>query len=255
VNSITDITATTASNLPGGIYMAPANGNSTMKFIGVGDIRLSTISTFKTTFLFLSSFTSAGYSSISGELLALKQGVPSTFSTLQGQPSFISSFTSNAGWRLGAQTADLSGTDMYISSCVMSNVNLFYRHVDTVNSNTKLFVDVYPNLLLGSQTGSGVKEISTFLVNPTYGRIAESVVTGYITSQNGASSNVYTTPIRMEINPFVSLSTIASQGAGQALWVIHRIVGGSNTYPAAYVNNQSRQNSLFVTMTNSGPTY
>ncbi len=255
VNGITDITATTASNLPGGLYMAPVDGNSTMKFIGVGDIKLSTVTAFKTTFLYISSYTATGYSSISGELLQLKQGVPSTFSTLRGRPSFTSSITSNAGWLLGAQTGVKSGADLYISSCVMSNVDLFYNQVDTVNSNTKLFVDFYPGLVLGSQTGSGIVEISTYLTNATFGRLAESVATGYITSQNAAASNVYMTPVRMAIDPYNSLGPIAAQGAGQSLWVVHRIVGGSNAYSANYVNNQGAQNSLFVTMTNSGPIY
>lgn len=256
VSALADMTVATASNLPGGLYMAPVDGNSTMKFIGVGDIRLSTVTSQKTTFVWLSSFTSAGYSSISGELLQLKQGVPSTFSTLRGRPCFTSSMTSNAGWLLGSQTGIQSGADLYVSTCVMSNVDLFYNQVDTVNSNTKLYVDYYPCLVLGAQTGSGIVEVSTYLTNDSFGRLPESVVTGFITSQNAASSNVFTTPVRMAIDPFNSLSSIIGQfGANQSLWLVHRIVGGSNAYSATYLNNQSRQNSLFVTMTNSGPIY
>jgi hypothetical protein len=255
VNGFGDITTTTANTLPGGFYMAPVDGNSTIKFIGVGDLKLSTITGSKTTFLYVSSYTAAGYFSISGELLKVKQGVPSTFSTMKGQPSFVSSITSNAGWRLGAQTGTQSGTDLYLSTCVISNVELLYNHVDTENQTTKLFVDYYPGLILGAQTGSGIFEISTFLSNTGYGRLAESVTSGYITSQNAATSNVYMTPVRMAIDPFTSLASIAGQGANQPLLVVHRIVGGSNAYSANYENNQSAQNSLFVTMTNSAPDY
>lgn len=251
------ITNATASNLPGGIYMAPVDGNSTIKFIGLNDIQLSTVSAFKTTFITISSFSATGYSSISGELLELKQGVPSTFSTLRGRPCFTSSMTSNAGWLLGPQTGIQNGADLYISTSVMSNMELFYRFVDTVNNTTQIYVDYYPNLVLGGQSNTGLYEVSTFLQNATYGRIAESVVTGYITTQNNVASslsNIFNTPAKMKMDA-TTLSNLNSQGANQDVWVVHRIVGGSNTYAAAYTNNQSRQNSLFVTMTSSGPIY
>ena len=258
VNSLADITTTTADTLPGGFYMAPVDGNSTIKFIGVRDLKLSTITGSKATFLYVSSYTATGYSSISGELLQLKRGVPSTFSTMKGQPSFVSSITSNAGWLLGSQTANQTGSDMYISTCLINNVNLLFNHVDTVNSNTKLHVDYYPNIILGVQSNVALYPISTYLVHASYGRLAESVVTGFIISQNSVASglsNYYTAPVRMAIDPYTSLSSIAAQGAGQQLQVIHRIVGGSNQHSATYLNSQSAQNSLFVTMTNSAPDY
>ncbi len=255
VNTLADITVTTASNLPGGLYMAPVDGNSTMKFIGVGDIRLSTVTAQKTTFIWVSTLNSSRLFDLSNNVTVLQTTTPSTFSTLRGRPCFTSSMTSNAGWLLGSQTGIQSGADLYVSTCVMSNVELFYNQVDTVNSNTKLYVDHYPCLVLGSQTGSGIVEVSTYLTNSGFGRLPESVVSGFITSQNAASSNVFTTPVRMAIDPFNSLGSIAGQGAGQSLWVVHRIVGGSNAYSATYLNNQSHQNSLFVTMTNSGPIY
>jgi hypothetical protein len=258
VTALTDMTVATASNLPGGLYMAPVDGNSTMKFIGVGDIKLSTVTAYKTTFVWLSSFTSVGYSSISGELAQLKRGTPSTFSTLKGQPSFVSSITSNVNWRLGSQTAAQAGGDMYISTCLIENANLLFNHVDTVNSNTKLHIDYYPNVILGVQSNVALYPVSTYLANPTYGILSESVVTGFITSQNSVASglsNYYTAPVRMAINPYTSLSNIAGQGTGQVLQVIHRIVGGSNQHSVTHLNNQSAQNSLFISMTNSGPNY
>ncbi len=250
------ITVATASNLPGGEYMAPVDGNSTMKFIGVNDIQLSTITGQKATFITISSFTATGYSSISGELLTLKQGVPSTFSTLYGRPCFMSSMTSNAGWLLGSQTAIQNGADLYISTAIMSNMENYYRYVDTVNNTTQVYFDYYPALVLGVQSNVGIYAVSTFLQakDNTIGRIAESVVTGFITSQNASLSNVYTTPARMRVNA-TSLSNIFALGANQDVWIVHRIVGGSNTYPTAYQNRQSAQNSLFVTLTNSGPIY
>lgn len=258
VTSINDITVATANTLPGGLYMAPVDGNSTIKFIGVGDLKLSTITGSKATFLYVSSYSATGYSSISGELLQLKSGVPSTFSTMKGQPSFVSSITSNAGWLLGSQTANQTGSDMYISTCLINNVNLLFNHVDLLNSNTKLHVDYYPNIILGGQSNVALYPISTYLSHATFGRLAESVVTGFITSQNSVASglsNYYTGPVRMAINPYTSLSNIAGQGAGQVLQIVHRIVGGSNQHSATYLNNQSAQNSLFITMTNSAPDY
>lgn len=250
------ITVATASNLPGGFYMAPEDGNSTIKFIGVNDIQFSTITSQKAAFIIISSFTAAGYSSISGELFQLKQGVPSTFSTLRGRPCFMSSMTSNAGWLLGSQTAIQGGADLYISTVVMSNVENFYNFVDTTSNTTQIHFDYYPALVLGVQSNIGLYAVSTFLQarDNSIGRIAESVVTGFITSQNASLSNVYTTPVRMRMNA-TSLSNIAALGANQDVWIVHRIIGGSNTYPAAYQNRQSGQNSLFITMTSSGPVY
>jgi hypothetical protein len=254
-----DITEGNATALAGGAYMNPIQGNSTMKFIGIGDIKLSTISTATTsaTFFYISTYTSVGYSTLSGEVFALKSRVPSRFSAARATPTFTSSFSSNVNWVMGSQTATTSGSDYYLSTAAFP-VNHLSTYID-ISGSTKMFVDYYPNLIFSGYSANGIKPISTFLSNVGIGGyLPESVVTNSILTQQTSLSNSFTTPLKMEINPYSvganSLNNIFAQGAGQNLQVVHRVVGGAFN-SADYQNLQSAQNSLFVTLTNSGPLY
>ncbi len=250
------ITNAVASNFTGGMLMAPdddgsATANSTIKFFGVNDIQLSTISTFKSVFITISSFSATGYSSISGELFELKEKTPSTFSTLRGRPCFTSTLTSNAGWLWGSQTAASAGGDLYFSTAVISNIENFARFSE--NGTTRIQFDYFPNIRLGSAGSSGIYEISTFLTNGV-AAIPESVATSYVTAVSGSPS-MYSVPAKITMTAATLSNISTTGGANQDLWVNHRVVGGATVFGTGYSNLQSERNSLFITMTTSGPVY
>ena len=262
-----------AANLPTGSYFAPESGNSTLKFLGVGDILLSSVTSYKATFISISSFTSAGYSTISGETFALRPLVASTFSTAQGRPSFISSIAYDAGlWTWGSNIPmSTSGRDLYFSSVgfYLSNAN-FLRYLDTSpQSTTKFFVDFTPSFLFTSTTLSGTitelaaKEVSTYL-QIGGSNLPESVVSHYMTLQAPAVagfSNSFTTPIRLQADPYGSLSTAIGNLGIIQVQLYHRIVNGAystNTTigidaTSNMANLSSRQGAAYMTLFNSAP--
>lgn len=239
--SVPAVTSSIANLFPNGTLLNPVDGNSTIKFFGVGAMNLSTVSSSKAVFIGISSFTVAGYSTISGETFALRPYVNSTFSTLFSYPSFVSTVpfaASNWNWGTG-RALSTTGRDIYFST-IQFQADQLVPYVNTVDSNTKLFVDYYPNLFfppMGVGTESLVKEMSTFLQVQTTGSgtvvFPESVVTTYVTSQmsNANTSNTYATPIRFELNAYDSL--LASYAANSSnpffISVYHRIVNGFST--------------------------
>lgn len=230
-----------ASNLPDGVYMAATNGNSTLKFIGIGDILLSTCSQFKTTFIGISSFTHQGYSTISGETFALRPVIASTFSTAAGRASFVSTIGTSL-WNVGsALPMSTSSRDFYFSSIVFDAGHLA-RYVDTsFESTTRLLVEMTPSFFVKNMGGTGiVKAVSSFVIvnslnsNVGYQLFPESVVTNFMTSQEtGAGlSNSFTTPLRMPINAYTSLwSNAQSEPVGLNFIVMHRIVNAISNSP------------------------
>lgn len=266
-------TESAASNLPGGVYMSPVNGNSTIKFIGVGDILLSTSAAFKTTFIGISSFTHRGYSTISGEVFALRPAIASTFSTAAGRATLMSSIVDTL-WNKGAGFAmSTSGRDFFFSTVTFDAGHLA-RYVDgSFESTTKLFVEMTPNCFFAPM-GSGsnlLKEVSSFIVvnsansNVGYQFFPESVVTNYMTSQvtTAGLSNSFTAPLRMELNAYTSLwSNAQSVPVGLNFIVMHRIVNaisnsGTDSGFAASSSNvdirMSVKNGAFINMFSQTP--
>jgi hypothetical protein len=261
-----------ASNLPGGVYMSPEDGNSTIKFVGIGSVLLSTCAAFKTTFIGISSFTHRGYSTISGETFALRPAIASTFSTAAGRATLMSSIVDTL-WNKGAGFAmSTSGRDFYFSTATFDAGHLA-RYVDnSYESTTKLFVEMTPNCFFGTMGGGGlVKEVSSFIVvnsansNVGYQFFPESVVTNYMTSQvtTAGQSNSFTAPLRMELNAYTSLwSNAQSVPVGLNFIVMHRIVNAVSNSPsdggfAASSSNvdirMSAKNGAFIHMFSQTP--
>ena len=271
--SVPLVDAVIASNLPNGTYLTPVTGNSTLKFLGVGDIKLSTVATYNATFVSISSFTSAGYSTISGETFALRPLIASTFSTARGLPSFTSSLNS-AVWNTGTIAMSTTGRDLYFTSLQVPMEN-FVKYIDAgTTSSTKMFIDLYPSFLFTSFTGSGIrtKHVSTFIglsnIDNGVFYLRESVVTHHMVSQNTTAgvSNWFTSPLKMEVNPLTVLSTFAVRPTNLYYNVYHRIIDGIydgvnigiNSTVAGSLNadySVSTSNMGFITMFNQAPQF
>jgi hypothetical protein len=243
--SIPTISRDFATIVPNAESLIPTTGFSTIKFLGVNDILLSTVTDQKAIFISISSFTSVGYSTISGETFAWRPTLYSTLSTSAGITSFISSVGFvGKGTTLNLSTviADISNPyDLYFSSITFP-ANHLMRYIDNHTSNTRLFVEMYPNFFFPSITQTQdsnnnylplVKEVVSYiqLETLTSGRVVfnESSNVSYLTSQimDSNSSNYFQTPIRMEINPYVLQSNInINLLTNVNLTVYHKITAG-----------------------------
>ncbi len=274
--SVPAVTDAAASNLAGlGEYMYPVSGNSTIKFLGVRDIVLSTNTAFKATFITISTFTSQGYLAISGETFSLRPAVASTFSTNRGVASFISSLPFQLPWNRPAATTAMfnSGRDLYFSSLGFSidtANNNWFRFLDrSAASTTKCFVEFSPSFLFDRfqlGTGSMVKEISSFLaINGMATIFPESVVSHQILSQesNVGVFNSFQNTIKLEVNPYTSLfGNFTSNANFLDVQIYHRVVNGiydgtntgfnSTTGGLLYQDNTCRQNTGYLQMFSAG---
>ena len=270
IGSVPSVTVPAASNVPNPEFLTPVTGLSTIKYLGVGDIKLSTITAQNAIFVSISSFTSVGYSTISGETFQWRPTLYSTLSTTSGFASFVSSIVPVAPVASVGVPMSNSGNDLYFSSMTFP-ANHLMRYLDTrATSSTRMFIEMTPSFFLPAlyQVTDGnqnvIKEISSYLQLQTVASgtvlFQESVNTKYITSQNinTSLSNYFDTPIRMEINPYNIASNVALNAPNTVnIAVYHRIVGGlSNAanpgFQGPTVNYENRTSQgLYVQMMNN----
>ena len=267
--SVPSVTNAAAVIVPNARYLTPVTGVSSIKFLSVGDIQLSTITAQNAVFVSISSFTSAGYSTISGETFSWKPTVHSTLSTSAGFASFISSQRIVAPVETRQIPMSNDGNDLYFSSFTFP-VNDLMRYIDTRTGSTRVFVELQPNFFfprLNPVTGGSqnvVKEISSYieLNTPATGRmrLEESVITKYITSQNvtTGSSNYFDTNFRMELNLYdAATNATLNLPLSTNLTVYHRIVNGlSNGANTGFIGpnvlyDNYQSGALYVQMMNN----
>ena len=276
IGSVPSVSDSAAQNVPNPQFLTPVTGLSTIKYIGVGDIRLSTITGANAMFVSISSFTSAGYSTISGETFLWRPTLHSTLSTTAGLASFISSssvVTPDINPPVGVPMST-SGNDLYFSSVTFA-ANHLMKYLDTnTEGSTRMFVELQPSFFFPPlyQVSGGdsnvVKIISSYIQLETVasGRVVfeESVNTRYITSQNTDTnlSNYFNTPIRMEINPYEIASNVDRNSPNTInLTVYHRIVNGLSNDPnpgfvGPTVNYDDRTSKgLYIQMMNNTQVY
>lgn len=215
--SVPEVNTTVLNPIPNSQFLTQVTGQSSIKFLGVGDVRFSTITSQNAIFVSISSFTSRGYSTISGETFSWRPTLTSTLSTSYGRPSFISSVPFNSGWNVGSGllfSTPTTSQDMYFSS-ITFNMDHIAPYIDqTRTSSSRIFIEYNPNLIIAPLTGgntSPILEVSTFIQVETVniGRkvFGETVITNYMTSQiigAGSQSNYFNPSIRMEIDPYGS---------------------------------------------------
>ena len=232
--SIPTITRDIATIVPNAEFLIPTTGYSTIKFLGVNDITLSTVTDQRAIFISISTFTSVGYSTISGETFAWRPTLHSTLSTSAGITSFVSSvqFYGSNTTMLPVSTA--TGTnDVYFSSISFS-ANHLMRYMDNHTLNTRMFVEMHPTFFFPYMVQDATalslsKQLTSYIQLETVasGRVVfnESSNIKYITSQITAtdSSNSFQTPIRMEINPYLLQTNLNLNPSDVNLAVYHRI--------------------------------
>jgi hypothetical protein len=262
LNTVPSVSRLAAQQVPNSENIVMSTTQSTLKFIGVGDIQLSTITDLRTVFFSISSFTATGYADLSAVARAWVGNSYSTQSTNAGYASFISSIPFSTfyatgeytgyGWdwspclgsNLAMSTIEqypnfYSTGDVYFST-VSFTAAPFLRYIHP-NSTTKMFLEVNPKyffqrMYLGISTPYNlVKQFSSFVqYESVRGRqILEKASQGaYMMSQqsNAYASNYYESQIKLELDPAVLSSNAAMDGVAGAYYTLyHRI-------PAAMAN-------------------
>lgn len=282
--SVPTVTLGAAAVVPNPESLLQVTGQSTIKFLGVNDVQLSTVTSQNAVFVSISSYTSAGYSTISGETFAWRPALYSTLSTSYGRPNFISSvpFVTGAnGWNWGSNLvfSTPAGTqDLYFSS-ITFQLDSIAPYMDfSKNSSSRLFVEYNPKLLFSTMFAGNtslVKEVSTFIQyeSPTLPRavLAETMHTGYMTSQRAVTetipflSNTYDTPIRFNFDVYSSFyNTYAINNFNPVNFTIyHRVVNGRSDGTTSGFSNAvstianltSKTAGLFINLQSQSPTF
>lgn len=258
LNTVPNVSRLAAAQVPNSENIVMSSSQSTLKFIGVGDIQLSTVTDLRAVFFSISSFTAAGYSDISNVARAWPGYINSTTSTNAGYASFVSSVPFSTFY----PTSEYTGYGWDWSRCLGSNIPMstveaypnFYSTGDVYfstvsftmapylryiqpNSTTKMFLEVNPSyffqrMYLGNSTHHLVKEFSTFVQyqSPRTGVqiLSKGSFGGYLTSQasNAYSSNYYNTQVKLELDTAVLSSNALTDGESGAYYTIyHRIPG------------------------------
>jgi hypothetical protein len=289
LNTVPTVSRLAAEQVPNSENIVMSSSQSTLKFIGVGDIQLSTVTDLRAVFFSISSFTATGYSDLSNVARAWPGYLNSTTSTNAGYASFISSIPFSTFYATG----EYSGYGWDWTPCLGSNIPMstveaypnFYSTGDVYfstasftmapylryiqpNSTTKMFLEVNPSyffqrMYLGNSTQHLVKEFSTFVQyqSPRTGVqiLAKGSFGGYLTSQasNAYSSNYYNTQVKLELDTAILSSNALMDGESGAYYTIyHRIPGAmanlvSDGYCGYYIGGRSGfSNSRIVNVDN-----
>lgn len=257
-NTVPIVSRLAAQAVPNSENIVMSSSQSTLKFIGVGDIQLSTVTDLRAVFFSISSFSAKGYADLSGETRGWRPFAYSTLSTNAGYASFVSSMPFSTfynideyngyGWdwspSLGSNIPmstvetypNYSSGDVYFST-VSFTMAPFLRYIHP-NSTTKVFLEVNPSyffqrMYLGASTPMNlVKEFSSFVQyeSPRVGRqvLEKSSYGGYMFSQmsNAYASNYYNTQLKLELDPAILTSNALIDGPyGGYYTLYHRIPG------------------------------
>ena len=257
-NTVPIVSRLAAQTVPNSENIVMSSSQSTLKFIGVGDIQLSTVTDLRAVFFSISSFSAKGYADLSGETRAWRPFAYSTLSTNAGYASFVSSIPFSTfynideyngyGWdwspSLGSNIPmstvetypNYSTGDVYFST-VSFTMAPFLRYIHP-NSTTKVFLEVNPSyffqrMYLGASTPMNlVKEFSSFVQYESR-RVGRQVLEksshgGYMFSQmsNAYASNYYNTQLKLELDPAILTSNALIDGPyGGYYTLYHRIPG------------------------------
>ena len=259
MNTVPAVSRLAAAQVPNSENIVMSSSQSTLKFIGVGDLQLSTVTDLRAVFFSISTFTAAGYSDLSGEARAWRGFTYSTLSTNAGYASFVSSVPFSTFYQIDEYNAygwdwsqclgsniPMSTVEQYPSyystgdvyfSTVSFTMAPYLRYIHP-NSTTRMFLEVNPSyffqrMYLGTSTPQHmVKEFSTFVQyqSPRTGRhiLATASYGGHMFSQmsNAYTSNFYNTQVKLELDPAILSSNALRDGDSGAFYTLyHRIPG------------------------------
>jgi len=261
---------------------------STIRFYGLNDIVLSTVNNSQAVYIGISSFTSAGYSSLVGEMTNNPKVSFNTFSTAMTLPinqSFTSSIPFTNPFLAGASVST-SGIDLYMSS-INFDASHVANYVNTSSMKTTASIEFLPNFQFPLLINPGytyplgtpqtlIKQVTSYiqLTSPTASLILpESSNIRFINSQNVITpptadtglSNYFTDTIKMTVNPYTVSTFVANSLPYSSKFILyHEILSGQYIHGAGsnigfstiggispiVINKSAILNSLFLTINN-----
>jgi len=275
--SVPTVSVISASNVPNAESLRQVSDQSTIKFLGVGDVQFSTVTTQNAIFVSISTFTSRGYSTISGETFSWRPTLSSILSTSYGRPSFVSSIPFTSGWNWGSNVAystvhTTTPQDIYFSS-ITFNLDHIAPYIDvTRTSSSRIFMEYNPMIVMSSMLKGPepmIIPVSTFIQmeNVPSGRriFSETVTTNYMTSQQSltsGNSNYFNSPIRMEINPYSTFLNNYTLNNSNTIdfTIYHRFVGATSdgtstgfSSVSTLMNLTPKVGGLYINLINQSP--
>lgn len=243
LTTVPNVSRLAAELVPNAQILNFSTGQSTLKFIGVGALQLSTVTDLRAVFFSISTFSAGGYADLSAEARAWRPYAYSTNSTSAGYATFVSSvpFTASLGSDIPVSTveqyaSDYPTGDFYFSS-VSVNMQPFYRYLQP-NSTTRVLLEVRPNYFFDrlyrgtSSPYSLIKPVSSYVQynGISTGRtiFPASATTDYMTSQssNLYESNYYQGPLMLQLDTPMLMSNLLIDGPTGYLTLYHRFPGG-----------------------------
>lgn len=257
-------------SIPNSNAINPVSLFSSIKFLGVQDIKFSTINTKQSVFVGISSFTAAGYSTLKGGL-----------STAMLSPQSVS-FVSSIPYEItSGNYMSTNASGQYVSSLFTSSIRFdtkhLQRYINMANFSTGITFDYKPNYLFRhfctsnepaeDNTGilpSTIKKITSY-IQGTGAIFSETSTVRYITSQNISTSahysrslsNYYTESVRMTISSY-DLSTQIGANPSYPTAIYHRIDNclGEYTRDVLFANSSIKNlteplGALYVTVNNA----
>ena len=258
------------TSIPNSNAISPVSLFSSIKFLGVQDIKFSTINAKQSVFVGISSFTAAGYSTLKGGL-----------STAMLSPQSVS-FVSSIPYEItSGNYMSTNASGQYVSSLFTSSIHFdtkhLQRYINMANLSTRIIFDYKPNYLfphfcslnepVEDNTGilpSTIKPIVSY-IQGTGAIFSETSTVRYITSQNISTSavysrslsNYYTESVRMNISSY-ELSSQIGTNLTYPTAIYHRIDNclGDYTRDVLFANSSIKNlteplGALYVTVNNA----
>jgi hypothetical protein len=181
--------------VPNPSVISSSSLQSTIRFYGYNDIFISSVNNTKAVFIGISSFTSAGYSTLNGQMINNPKISYSSFSTATGllpSQSFISSVLfMNQYSTIGYPSTNVAagGVDIFFSSIIF-DANHMMKYVNMNSMLTTMSVEYYPNFQFPIMVNPGYSYQNPPLPLLPNGQTLIKQVTSYIQLTSGANTYV-----------------------------------------------------------------
>jgi len=181
--------------VPNPAVISSTSLQSTIRFYGLNDIIFSTVNNSQAVYVGISSFTSAGYSTLNGQMLNNPKMSFSSFSTANGllpSQSFTSSISfTNQYPTLGFPSTNVTAgsNDVFFSSILFDGSHIA-NYVNTDSRRTTMSVEYYPNFQFPMMVNPGFAYPTPPQTTLPNNQTVIKQITSYIQLTSGSSTYI-----------------------------------------------------------------
>jgi len=175
--------------VPNPAVISSTSLQSTIRFYGLNDIFFSTVDSVQAVYVGISSFTSAGYSTLNGEMIGNPKVSYSSFSTAMGVPT-SQSFTSSIPFVNNYSVLDYpstNGIDVFMSSITFDATHIT-KYINMSSMKTTVNIEYYPNFQMPVMVNPGYAFPTPPFTVMNNNQTLVKQVTSYIQLNSGMSS-------------------------------------------------------------------